>query len=379
MNAASRQPGRVRSSDSPSISSGGAAPSTALATGSRGDREVFTTDELAIVLSHYDVGVIDSIQQFPRGSRRAPKLIVHCDRGTYMLKRRAIGRDDPFKVAFSHQIQLYLATKQFPIAHLIGTRQDNNSMLQWNGSIYELFDYVKGTSYDNSLEATTEAGRMLALFHKLLREYQPEYDPSIGSYHAARVVVQSMDAIPRRLAEVDPHHEQVADLLAFLHTSYDEAALRVNELGLSDWPHQIVHCDWHPGNMLFHGARVVAVIDYDSSRIQQKIIDIANGALQFSIIGGGNDPVQWPEYLDLSRYKRFILTYESVPDCVLSKAEVQSVPWLMIEALIAESAIPVANTGSFARMEGAGFLRMVERKVRWLQQHASELVEKLEG
>jgi len=136
---------------------------------------------------------------------------------------------------------------------------------------------------------------------------------------------------------------------------------------------QIVHSDWHPGNMLFRGPRVVAVIDYDSARIQQRILDVANGALQFSIIGGGDDPQQWPDYIDESRFKRFLRGYDSVPNCMLSKAELRVIPWLMIEALIAESVIPIAATGSFARLEGRGFLQMVERKVRWLQEHAEHL------
>ena len=37
----------------------------------RGGRETFAADELGIVLSHFDIGVIDSIQEFPRGSRKA--------------------------------------------------------------------------------------------------------------------------------------------------------------------------------------------------------------------------------------------------------------------------------------------------------------------
>ncbi len=136
---------------------------------------------------------------------------------------------------------------------------------------------------------------------------------------------------------------------------------------------QIVHSDWHPGNMLFRRSRVVAVIDYDAARIQQRIIDVANGALQFSIIGGGDDAAQWPNYLDKSRFKRFVRGYDAVN--VLSKAELHVLSSLMIEALIAESVIPIAATGSFARMEGMGFLLMIERKVKWIQEHAQHLEE----
>lgn len=345
-------------------------------------REQFAADELAIVLSHFDIGTIDTIKEFPRGSRKAPKLLIRTDKGTYLLKRRAKGKDDPFKVAFCHNLQLYLAAKQFPLPHLIGTKADNNSMLQWRGTIYELFEYIKGTAYDNSLEATADSGKILALFHKLLLDYQPEYDPPQGSYHASRHIAASMDHIPRTLVRVDPSNadqeDHIRQVTQFLHAGYNAAAVRVNEMGMTEWPMQIVHSDWHPGNMLFRGPRVVAVIDYDAARIQQRIIDIANGALQFSILGGGDDPQQWPEYLDESRYKRFLRAYDSVPGCVLSKAELRTVPWLMVEALIAESIIPIAATGSFARMEGVGFLNMVERKVRWLQEHGERLAGVLE-
>lgn len=352
----------------------GSAMSSGRAVGS--DRDNYGRDELAIVLSHFDLGVIEVIHDFPRGSRRAPKLLVKTDKGVYLIKRRARGKDDAFKVAFCHQLQLHLASKQFPLPHLIGTREENNSMLQWKGAIYEVFEYINGTGYDNSLEATQDSGKTLALFHKLIRDYQPEYEPSQGSYHGSKTVQVALDRLPQTLSKVDPtrvkeNADRIDEVNAFMRAAYNEAAMRANEIGLPDWPMQIIHSDWHPGNMLFRKTRVVAVIDYDAARMQQRIIDTANGALQFSIIGGGDDAAQWPDYLDESRYKRFLRGYDAVN--VLSKSELRTIPWLMIEALVAESVIPIAATGSFARMDGYPFLMMVERKVRWLQQHADKL------
>lgn len=344
-----------------------------------GGRQTFAADELAIVLSHFDIGIITGIQEFPRGSRKAPKLLVRTENAPYLLKRRARGKDDAYKVAFCHGIQLHLAERQFPLPHLIGTRRSNNSMLQYQGTIYELFEYIKGTGYDSSLEATHDSGKVLSLFHKLLRDYQNEYEPSRGSYHGSRHVAGAMNNIPETLAHIDPDQTQkkqdtIQKLVRFLAASYQDAAKRADATGLPEWPEQIVHSDWHPGNMLFRGNRVVAVIDYDAARLQQRVLDVANGALQFSILGGGEDPGTWPDYVDESRYKRFLRGYDSVPDAVLSHAELQAVPWLMIEALIAESVIPIAATGFFARMNGLNFLLMVHRKVRWLQKHADELI-----
>jgi Ser/Thr protein kinase RdoA (MazF antagonist) len=340
------------------------------------DREKLSTEELVIVMSNYDIGAISAVKEFPRGSRRAPKLLITSEKGEFLLKRRARGKDDPFKVAFSHALQFYLASRQFPLPHLIGTRKDNNSMLQHNNAVYELFEFIRGSSYDNSLEATFDAGKTLALYHKLLRQYTPEFEPPVGSYHRSKAIQSSLQQLPNTLDDperVTPAPEDKVDATTrFLRESYYQAADKVEASGLLQWPAQIVHCDWHPGNMLFRHRKVVAVIDYDAARLQQRVIDVANGALQFSILASGEDPGQWPDFLDETRFKRFIRGYDEVDP--VSVAELQVTPWLMVEAMVAESVLPIAATGSFGRLEGYGFLQMIERKVRWVQANAEQLI-----
>jgi len=347
------------------------------------DRQQFGAFELAIVLSHFDIGPITQVNEFPRGSRKSPKLLIQTDDSRYLLKRRAPGKDDPYRVAFCHQLQLYLAEKHFPLPHLIGTRKSNNSMLQHGQSTYELFEHISGTAYDSSLDATADAGRVLSLFHKLLRDFESSYEAPEGSYHESSTVTRSLEAIPATLLRLGPaqadREMRVERIVAFMSDAYADAVRRVNEAGMSDWPKQIVHSDWHPGNMLFRGPRVVAVIDYDAARIHPRVLDIANGALQFSIIGGSEGTEQWPDYPDVSRFKRFLRAYEGDPECVLSRAEVAAVPWLMVEVLIAECAIPIAGTGVFARIDGLTFLEMIERKVCWIQKHADELASMVEA
>jgi homoserine kinase type II len=341
-----------------------------------GQREKFSAEELAIVLSHFDIGVIDSIVEFPRGSRKAPKLLIVTETGKYLLKRRARGKDDPFKVAFCHALQLHLAAKQFPLPHLIGTKKENNSMLQWRNSVYELFEYIPGQSYPQTLESTFDSGRVLGLYHKLLEGFKSEWTPPSGSYHGAPSVESGLKSIPASLG--GPSNEpDVSGMAESLVTHYRTAAQTVERLGMESWPKQIVHADWHPGNMLFRDNHVVAVIDYDSARLLPRIIDIANGALQFSIIGGDEDVMKWPDYPDESRFKRFLRGYDEV--MLLSQAEIRAIPSLMMEALIAEAVFPIAATGSFGRMEGLSFLQMVLKKINWLHKNGQRLIELAEG
>lgn len=347
-------------------------------------RSVFAADELAIVLSHYRIGLIDTIKQFKRGSRKAPKLVIRSDQGLYLLKRRAHGRDDPFKVAFTHGIQLRLAERGYPLPKLIGTRRENNSMVQYLGQVYELFEFVRGVGYDRSVQETKDAGAALARFHTLLADHEPHYTPPKGTYHAAPVVYSSLQVLPGALlkpAEGEPtvDAEQAQQIADELGRHYREAADRADDLDVTGLAVQVGHSDWHPGNMLFDQQKVVAVIDYDAARLLPRVIDVANGALQFSIQGRGGDTVRWPEQVDEDRYEAFFAGYRSVPGEVLSEAEKQVVPWLMIQALIAESLIPVAATGMFSKMSGADFLRMVLRKVRWLRDHHALLIGLIDG
>ena len=340
-------------------------------------RETFSARELAISLSHYDLGIISSVEEFARGFRRAPKLVLSCERGKFLFKRRAKGKDDLAKVAFTHQIQLTLAGQNYPLPHLLGTRDDNNSMLVSESSIYEMFEYIEGEGYDASLDATFNSGRILGLYHKLLADFHSDYKPPTGSYHNAAAIQQAIRTTVSSLPmESRPSADVLTETVGGLGKAYPSCAAKANEIGLGGWQSQIVHGDWHPGNMLFRKGNIVAVIDYDAARLQQRVIDLANGALQFSILGGADDPTKWPDYLDQTRFKRFMRGYDSVN--VVSVAELQAVPYLMCEAMIAEAVLPIAATGSFGRLDGFAFLQMVHGKVNWILQHVQELGSVLE-
>jgi homoserine kinase type II len=212
----------------------------------------------------------------------------------------------------------------------------------------------------------------------LLEDFQSEWQPTSGSYHRAAAVEQGLRSLssnrPTGFAAGMP---DIGGLLGYLLERYRYAGEKAAELGIEGWPKQIVHADWHPGNMLYRDNRVVAVIDYDSARLLPRIIDTANGCLQFSIIGGDDDVAKWPDYLDESRFKRFVRGYDEV--MLLSQGEVHIIPWLMIEALIAEAVFPIAATGTFVRIDGLAFLQMVQRKVYWLERNAGKLVELAEA
>lgn len=347
----------------------GSTPESAVEAVSPAGRDHFAPDEIAHVLKHYPLPPAESIQEFQRGSRRSPKVIIYAPPGRFLLKRRAPGKNDPQRVAFSHALQQQLAAKHFPLPKLILT-SDQHTFFQYNHQVYELFEFVPAVHYPCTLEATHAAGETLAVYHGLLLDFTSAWYPSPISYHRSAVVQQSF-------SRIDSTGAIAKDVLADLRTLYQTAADLADRGGLSTWPSRVVHADWHPGNLLFHGDHIAAVLDFDSARKLPLAIDLANAALQFSMIDGDENIEKWAAEVDQARYRRFLRGYRSVGS--YSPREAASLPPLMTEALIAEAIFPIATTGTFGQIPGGPFLHMIRRKAQWLFNHAPELIKSAES
>ncbi len=338
-------------------------------------RASFDPAELAVALSHFDLGVIESITDFPRGSHRSPKVGLVCERGKFLLKRRSLARVNLDRVRFVHRVQAHLAQAGFPIAKLVPSRIGRQTLVPIRDHVYELFEFMPGQPYQHSAAEARDAGAVLARFHLTTARivFSASAPHPRGDYHDAAAVRTGLCAIGAKLSSHDSFTGQEAeldDLVHFLLGYYDKAAETVTSAAFANWPEQIVHSDWHPGNLLFRNLKVIAVIDYDAMRYSRRAVDVANGALQFSILAGG-DPAHWPDHLDEERFAAFVTGYESLNR--LTHDERRSLPSLMAEALIAECVPPISETGSMGRWSGFRVLQMVRRKLTWLEQNAARL------
>lgn len=329
----------------------------------------FSSEELAQVLSHYDIGVIHQVKPLSAGNKRVPKVVVVSEQGKFLLKRRAKGKDDLFRVAFAHAVQTHLAERDFPVTALIPTCDEKNTILQLDYHIYECFKFVTGFRYDGSAEATIDTGRQLANFHRYLADFTNKWKPLRGSFHDSSTVRRHLRTTgTEKAAKPDKKLQKIAEDLMAL---YNESSVRVSQLGFDSWPEQVIHGDWHPGNMLFSQHRLIAVLDFDSVKISPTVTDLANGMLQFSIVGDRPNPADWPDYLDQAKLIQFLDGYREVIE--LNENELNALLDLTIETMIAEAILPVVATGFFANLSGLDFLKMIQRKVHWIDKNRENL------
>lgn len=341
-----------------------------LACVSRIDPEQFAPKELSQVCAKWELGEITSIREFRRGSPQSPKVIIEAARGKFLLKRRSPRTSDPFRVAFVHGIQLFLHAHAFPTPGIIGTRGDNNSILQHHGMVYELFRFVEGEPLSGHRDEVVSAGATLTWLHRLIAEHRPAYD---AGAHEGRVGV-NIDAALAAICEQNP---ACREFVGRIRRPASEAAHALDHSTLSTRPTRINHGDWHPGNLIFRNHGVVAVLDFDSARYAPPLVELANGLLQFSMTRVGPNPARWPYEPDEVRLGLFWRSYLKTGAPWIESGDAALVPWLMIELLVAEAVRPIVETGRFGHIDAVTCLRMVERKCAWLRENAGSLSARL--
>jgi homoserine kinase type II len=321
--------------------------------------------DLAIVLSHFNLGVIKAMTPITRGTPGTVKYEIDAERGRFILKRRREPRDQLDRVAFGHAVQIAITSAGFPAPKLVGTARHHSSMVIHAGALFEIHEWAVGSRYDDSVPKTMGAGAALARLHDTLAR-TPIAAP-----------VPRFPTRAERRANVMRHLEDIRraghGFAATAERVFIDAGLAIDALGIDRWPEGTIHGDWHPGNLLFDADRVAAVLDFDNARPGHRILDLATGVLQFSLLAGTPDPKAWPDHADAPRVEAFLKGYDATASQRLSKAELDAIPPLMVEALVGEAVGPIATTGRFAAIEGQPFLEMVTRKANWVMGNAAPI------
>ncbi len=332
-------------------------------------------NELPLVLSHYDLGTIKRIEAFKRGSRRAPKAVMAAEAGVFLLKRRDATDETRSRIIVAHRVQRHLAAARFPSPPLVATRRSGSTLVHLGDHLYELFLFVRGEPFDRSPEASGSAGRALGRMHKILENFERPQEAPRGSFHQSPVAPRAFERARETFGRLLPAAALPGGLahLAALQRDLKTAADMADDLGANQGEEKICHGDWHPGNLIYNGERkVIGVVDYDSIRLQNPLLDVATGALQFSAVGGA-DPSKWPDEPDVGRFTSFMRGY--LRETGLEPARMQAVPWLMAEAMVTEVLLPVASRGAFAGIRGDLMLGVIRRKMAWLMVNAKPLHE----
>lgn len=334
-------------------------------------RQQLSQREIDHVLDQYALGSIRSINELAAGSVYSPKVVIDSDRGKLLLKRRARGLDIPALVAFAHEVILGCLEQGVCVPPLLGTKTSNNSMTQFEDQVYELFVFIDGVMFDRSPTMVpahaSQAGALLWEVHGALDSLRPSFD---APTEPTTIDLARLSALEIRSASIQPelceHFRRMLE--------YGDELARANATKPA-----IVHGDWHPGNMIYRGAEIVAVCDFDNTRVGSRARELAQAMFHFSLKqpAKGQRAQECDPDPDLGALRAFWQGYirAGTPACT-PKVCVGLMPAVMIDEALAS--FPSQGGGPVSE-QSESMLIAVSRKARWLDENQSQLITMLES
>lgn len=326
-------------------------------------RQQLSQREIDAVIRHYRVGKINDIRELPEGSFYSPKAILETERGTLLLKRRARGLDMPALVCFGHEVLLGCLEHGLCVPPLLATEDDRNSMVQHEDHVYELFVFIEGQRFDANRPAhARQLGEMLRETHLAMDRIEPRFEPAMES-----------DVIDLgRLSTLKANTQNLPDGLV-------EGCERVMRYGdeltqANAHPPAIVHGDWHPGNMIYRDDTLVAICDFDNTRLGSRERELAQALVHASLIAPtpGQTAAQTPPQPSRARLEAFWNGFRTRG----GEANARTIAGLMPAVMIDEA---LASVGASMNEQHLPLLTSVWRKASWLDEHLQQIIDLLKA
>lgn len=244
-------------------------------------------------------------RQSPRNlrlNRRSLNAAVTTSRGTKVVKQYR-PEWSAATVAYGHSILTRLEELDFPAVRLERT-PDAQTMVELDGRVYAVFDFVPGTNYSlnyllrsQRLALTAIAGRTLGSMHRALRDFEP-----VGSHHLGLVSATGprrrdvawhrakVDELVERSASLaEPPASERAEELARLAPSVVAEIDRLDAvLSGADLLPVVIHGDYGPHNLLYRRGAAV-VVDFEVARLDWRVNDLASALGKYRYRGGEYD------------------------------------------------------------------------------------------
>lgn len=243
-----------------------------------------------------------------------------------LLVRKNILLAEEDDVLFSVKTLTFLREQGLSVPHLIATRS-GAQYATFEGSRWQVFDFIEGDHYAGKLEELLSAGRGIAALHRVLSTFPfvEELKHRRQSFQpfSEQGLEKVLEAAARNQDELD------ATLLGHAATLRTMASVR-NRFQVAGAREQVVHGDLHPHNTIFSNGQLRAMLDFDMLQYGELLRDVGFAAHRFSrqyavCVGGGAEQAALG-------FQQFLKAYrEEYP---LTDDEVRSLPFFMLDELL---------------------------------------------
>ncbi len=293
------------------------------------------------VINHYDLGELRSAQRLECGFVNE-NWVLETTSGRYFLKRRHPDLRNPSIICAQHALIQHLRQAGFPvpaIQHVVS----GETFLVLDGEFYEIQQYIEGAPYEHANSVHFQAAAaLLGYYHACIQAFAPQQLCELSDLYNPAILTKTLTNL-REAWELDQDPaltrtwlqlEALAAALATLFAEHDQL------------PCLIIHGDYHAGNLLFEGDRIVGLVDYDKACWQPRVVELAEALIYFASPHPGHmKHLVYPGFLEWDKFTSFLWYYSwkgcskqmepvglvEFPELDLARDEADSVPFTFLK------------------------------------------------
>lgn len=251
--------------------------------------------DLEEILDHYDLGVLMDFRPDLRGTVNTNYEII-TEAGGVLRKffvRFYKASILPDEIEFEHSLIQHLISQGFSlVARVHPTRYGKTylDLIKENEPrprYVAIYDYLPGEdkySWINprcTWQEIKSAAQTLAQFHSAVQGFLPKgyrYEPEIIDLLPE---ISQAILVSRENPKDSDFDRYLVAHLKLLTEQIDVVAHALKSRLPKELPKIVIHSDYHPGNLKFENEKVVGLLDFDWSKIDLRVFDVALAAWYF--------------------------------------------------------------------------------------------------
>ena len=345
-----------------------------------------------LITKNYDLGEVKRIREVSGGYCNTSYAVWMVNRGQknqYLLRLYNPGTAKS-EIVFEHALLNHLKSNGFSLAAAVIECRDNETLVQtpppdghrgrvayW--AIFEFLDGEDRYSWTNTDLTDTELVSAAEIFARL-HHCGHGFKKPPGADRAQPRIMEILPAFRDRFSAcLDKAANRRSDRLLNSHFGLIDDAVGFAmgfDDGFQGMPGVPIHCDYHPGNLKFAGEKVVGVFDFDWSKIDYRLFDIALALIYFNSLWDHKTAGLRP-----NKFSLFLGTYHQACQPLsgirpLTQQEQRNlVPMLSIANLYVLHWELVEFYDSFQPDDDA-FFRYIDHSIgllRWIRSNGAEL------
>lgn len=247
--------------------------------------EKLTKTDVSLILENFVLPPQLSVREMTAigGGTKNQNFQIQTNQGNYFLRIRHQAFSDVRAIQFDHELMQHLNRKKISVPNPVATTI-GSTWLRWQDEIIELFPFIEaGETFRQMNQAQLyQAGKALGKFHQSTADFTP-------TVSKPPFRIDPPDKAEARVLQLMQNRNQATEqqLAAYVLGQLESVKKRLPDGIFWNLPCQIIHGDFHPGNVKFKGARVAGFFDLDWASRQPRLFDLAYGLLYFAALRSG--------------------------------------------------------------------------------------------